>query len=56
MFDLEENAVEMSGEFQETFITVAEIMQLLNPDEITEVPDPAEALAIEYLEEYLPAE
>ena len=56
VFDLEENAVEMSGDFQQTFITVAEIMQLLNPDEITEVPDPAEALAIEYLEEYLPAE
>ena len=56
VFDLEENAVELSGDFQETFVTVAEIMQSLNPDEITEIPDPAEALAVEYLEAYLPAE
>lgn len=56
VYDLEENAVQFSGEFQETFVTVAEIMQSLNPDEITEIPDPAEALAVDYLEAYLPAE
>jgi NitT/TauT family transport system substrate-binding protein len=56
VFDLKENAVELSGNFQETFITVAEIMQSLNPDEITEIPDPQEAFAVGYLEAYLPAE
>jgi len=56
VFDLEENAVQFSGDFLETFVTVGEIMMLLNPDEITEVPDPADALAVDYLEAYLPAE
>lgn len=56
VFDLEENAVQFSGDFLETFVTVGEIMQMLNPDEITEVPDPADALAAEYLAEFLPAD
>lgn len=56
VFDLEENAVQFSGDFLETFVTVGEIMMLLNPDEITEVPDPADVLAVDYLEAYLPAE
>lgn len=56
VFDLEENAVQFSGDFQETFVTIAKIMQSINPEEIAEIPDPAEALAVEYLNEYLPAE
>jgi NitT/TauT family transport system substrate-binding protein len=56
VFDLEENAIQFSGDFLETFVTVGEIMMLLNPDEITEVPDPADVLAADYLEAYLPAE
>lgn len=56
VFDLAENAQQFSGEFQETFVTVAEIMQSLNPDQITTIPDPADVLAVEYLAEYLPAE
>ncbi len=56
VFDLEENAVQFSGEFLETFVTVGEIMMSLNPDEITAVPDPADVLAVDYLAEFLPAD
>ncbi len=55
VFDLAENAVQFSGEFQDTFTTVADIMMTLNPDEITVAPDPADVLAVDHLAEYLPA-
>jgi NitT/TauT family transport system substrate-binding protein len=54
VFDLAENAEQFSGDFQETFLTVGEIMQGLNPDEITVIPDPEEAFAVDYLTAYLP--
>ena len=56
VFDLEEIAVQFSGDFLETFVTVGEIMMSLNPDEITEIPDPAETLVTDHLEAYVPAE
>ncbi|HML23262.1 MAG TPA: MetQ/NlpA family ABC transporter substrate-binding protein [Aggregatilinea sp.] len=56
VFSLEENAVEFSGDFQETFATVGEIMMGLNPDEITVAPTPEDAFAVDYLDAYLPAE
>jgi len=56
VFDLEEIAVQFSGDFLETYVTVGEIMQTLNPDQITEIPDPAETLVTDHLEAYVPAE
>lgn len=49
VYSLEENAELLSGEFQETFVTVTDIMMMLNPDEITMAPDPADALVIEFV-------
>lgn len=49
VYDLEENAELMQGDFQESFTTIAEIMMSLNPEEISEVPDPAEVFYVEHL-------
>lgn len=48
VYDVAENTELLAGEFQETFTTVGEIMMSLNPDQITMVPDPAEALATQF--------
>ena len=56
VFDLEENAIQFSGEFADTFTTVGEIMMTLNPDEITVAPAPEDAFAVDYLDAYLPPE
>lgn len=48
LFNLEESNAELNGEFEATFTTVAEIMMSQNPNEISFVPDYAQAINLSY--------
>lgn len=56
VYDLAENATMAVEEFPAAFTTIAEIMMQLNPQDITMLPAPEDALALGYLEAYLPEE
>ncbi len=49
LYDLKGNAAILEGDFQQTMVDIAEIMKETNPQEITMIPQPEDALAIEAL-------
>ncbi|MFO7321928.1 MAG: ABC transporter substrate-binding protein [Chloroflexota bacterium] len=54
VYDLAQNAELLFGDFPDTFVAVGEIMMMLNPDEITALPEFEDVFVIDYLEAYLP--
>lgn len=49
VYDLKENVRILSGDFQKTMEEIAQIMKTTNPKEITMIPKPEDALAIDHI-------